>query len=143
MFEVYDLDQTADSALANVATRGVTQTGDDVMVGGIIVDGGSQGASTKVLVRAIGPSIPVAGALADPTLELRDNNGALVAFNDNWKTRPDGTSQQADIEATKIPPSNDLESAVLQMLGPGQYTAIVRGQGNTTGVGLVEVYNLR
>jgi hypothetical protein len=143
LFEVYDLDQTADSALANVATRGLTQTDDDVMVGGIIVDGGSEGASTKVMVRAIGPSLPVAGALADPTLELRDKNGVLIAFNDNWKTRPDGTSQQSEIEATTIPPSNELESAAVEMLGPGQYTALVRGRDRTTGVGLVEVYNLR
>jgi hypothetical protein len=143
LFEAYDLDQTADSALGNVATRGVTQTGDGVMVGGIIVDGGSPGASTKVMVRAIGPSLPVAGALADPTLELRDNNGTLVAFNDNWKTRPDGTTQQAEIEATTIPPSSNLESAIVEMLGPGQYTALVRGRDLTTGVGLVEVYNLR
>ena len=143
LFEVYDLDQTADAALGNVSTRGLTQTGDDVMIGGIIVGGGTEGASTKVLVRAIGPSIPLNGALADPTLELRDASGTLVVFNDNWKTRADGTSQQAEIEATTLPPSNDLESAALQTLGPGQYTAIVRGRENTIGIGLVEVYNLR
>lgn len=101
------------------------------------------GASTKVLVRAIGPSIPLSGALADPILEVRDASGTLVAINDNWKTRPDGTSQQAEIEATSIPPSHDLESAAVEMLALGQCTAIVRGQGNTTGVGLVEVFNLR
>jgi hypothetical protein len=142
-FEVYDLDQTQDAVLANVSTRGVTQTGDDVMIGGIIVGGGTQGASANVIVRAIGPSMSVSGALADPTLELRDASGTLVAFNDNWKTRPDGTSQQAEIEATTIPPSNELESALVEILEPGQYTAVVRGQGATTGVGLVEVFNLR
>lgn len=143
LFEVYDLDQVADATLGNVSTRGLAQTGDDVMIGGIIVGGGTEGASAKVLVRAIGPSIPLKGALADPTLELRDASGTLVVFNDNWKTRADGTSQQAEIEATTIPPSNDLESTALQTLGPGQYTAIVRGRENTTGIGLVEVYNLR
>ena len=143
LFEVYDLDQTADAALGNVSTRGLAQTGDNVMVGGIIVGGGTQGAPTSVLVRAIGPSIPLAGALADPTLEMRDANGTLLVFNDNWKTRADGTSQQAEIEATTIPPSNNLESAAVQMLGPGAYTAIVRGKDNTTGIALVEVYKLR
>jgi hypothetical protein len=143
LFEVYDLDQTADAALGNVSTRGLAQTGDDVMIGGIIIGGGTEGASARVLVRAIGPSIPLNGALSDPTLELRDASGTLVVFNDNWKTRADGTSQQAEIEATAISPSNDLESAALQTLGLGQYTAIVRGRENTTGIGLVEVYNLR
>jgi hypothetical protein len=97
----------------------------------------------KVVLRAIGPSLPVADALADPTLELRDGNGTLVAFNDDWKTRPDGSSQQAEIEATTIPPTNDLESALVQTLAPNRYTAIVRGKNNATGVGLVEFFNLR
>ena len=96
-----------------------------------------------MIVRALGPSVPVAGALGDPTLELRDGSGTLVASNDNWKTRPDGSSQQAEIEATTIPPTNDLESALVQTLAPGNYTAIVRGKNNTTGVGLVEAYNLQ
>jgi hypothetical protein len=143
LFEVYDLDQTADSKLANVSTRGLAQTGDDVMIGGIIVGGGSEGAMATVLVRAIGPSIPMAGTLSDPTLELRDGSGTLVASNDNWKTRADGSSQQAEIEATSLPPTNDLESALVQTLAPDHYTAIVRGKSDTSGVALVEVYNLR
>jgi hypothetical protein len=143
LFEVYDLDQTADAALANVATRGLTQTANDVMIGGIIVGGGTSGAPASVVVRAIGPSLPMSAALADPTLELRDGNGGLVAFNDDWKTRADGSSQQAEIEATTIPPSKDQESALLQTLTPDNYTAIVRGKNNTTGIALVEVYNLR
>jgi N-acetylneuraminic acid mutarotase len=142
-FEVYDLAETADSALANVSTRGAVGTGNDVMIGGIIVGGGTTGAAAKVMVRAIGPSLPIAGALSNPTLELRDASGALVAFNDDWKTRANGTSQQAEIEATTIPPSNDLESALVKTFAPGQYTAIVRGKGNTAGIGLVEVFNLR
>lgn len=143
LFEVYDLAQTSDSKLGNVSTRGPVQTGNDVMIAGIIVGGGSDHAFAKVMVRGIGPSIPVAGALVDPTVELRDASGALILFNDNWKMRSDGTSQQAEIEATTTPPSKDSESALVQLLAPGQYTAILRGQGNTSGVGLVEVYNLR
>jgi len=99
-----------------------------------------------VLVRALGPSLTssgVAGALNDPSLELHDGNGNTIAINDNWKTRPDGTSQEAEIQATTIPPTNDLESALVRLLPPGNYTAVVRGTNNSTGVGLVEVYNLQ
>ena len=140
--EVYDLDEPADSRLANISTRGFVDTGDNVMIGGLIVGGGTPSGAAKVVVRALGPSIPVADALANPTVELHDENGTSVAFNDDWKTRPDGGSQQAEIEATTIPPSNDLESAFVKMLSPGSYTAIVRGKDNTTGIGLVEVYHL-
>ncbi len=140
--EVYDLDQTVDSELANLSTRGFVDTGDNVMIGGLIVGGGSATGSARVIVRALGPSIPVTGALANPTLELHDENGNAIAFNDDWKTRPDGSSQQAEIEATTIPPSNDLESALVRTLSPGSYTAIVRGKNDTTGIGLVEFYRL-
>ena len=78
----------------------------------------------------------MAGALANPTLELHDENGNAIVFNDDWKTRPNGSSQQAEIEATTIPPSNDLESALVRTLPPGSYTAIVRGKDSTTGIGL-------
>ena len=140
--EVYDLDQSADSRLANISSRGFVDTGDNVMIGGLIVGGGSPTGTSNVIVRALGPSIPVNGALANPTVELHDGNGAVVAFNDDWKTRPDGSSQQAEIEATTLPPSNDLESALLRRLSPGDYTAIVRGNSGSTGIGLVEVYHL-
>jgi hypothetical protein len=141
--EVYDLAQTANSQLANISSRGFIDTGENVMIGGFIVGGGTGGGNAKVIVRALGPSVPVAGALGDPTLELHDASGTIVASNDNWKTRPDGSSQQAEIEATTIPPTNDLESAVVASLPPGNYTAVVRGENNTTGVGLVEVYQLQ
>jgi predicted outer membrane repeat protein len=134
LFEVYDLDDTVDSKLANVSTRGFVQTGDDVLIGGVIVQGQN---SLKVIVRAIGPSLSVPGALADPTLELHDGNGALLVANDNWRT-----DQQAEIIATTIPPSNDLESAIVRDLVPGNYTAIVRGVNNTTGIAVVEAYGL-
>jgi WD40 repeat protein len=142
LVEVYDLGQGANSRLANISTRGFVDTGDNVMIGGLIVGGGAGGGTARALVRALGPSVPVAGALGDPTLELHDGSGALVASNDNWKTRPDGSSQQAEIEATGIQPGNDLESALVRTLPPGSYTAIVRGMNNSTGVGLVETYNL-
>ncbi|MGZ4985100.1 MAG: DUF7619 domain-containing protein, partial [Chthoniobacterales bacterium] len=137
--ESYDLDPAANSKLANIAARGFVDTNDNVMIGGLIV-GGHNGSATRVLVRAIGPSLTafgVSGALSDPTLELHDGNGTKVSQNDNWK---DG--QQAEIEATTIAPTDDRESAVLTTLPAGSYTAIVRGFNNTTGVGLVEVYSL-
>jgi outer membrane protein assembly factor BamB len=140
LVELYDLEQGADSMLANISTRGFVETGDNVMIAGFIAGGGGGGAA-KVLVRALGPSLGnfgVAGALQDPILELRDPNGALVASNDDWKT-----TQRTEIEATGIPPTNDAESATVNKLAPGPYTAIVRGKNNATGVALVEVYNIQ
>ncbi len=144
LVEVYDLAQAANSKLANISTRGFVDTDNNVMIGGLIVGGGGGGPSAKVIVRAIGPSLPVPGPLADPTLELHDGNGATVATNDNWKIDDQtGQSQEATIRATTIPPNNDLESALVATLVPGNYTVVVRGKNNTTGVGLVEVYNLQ
>jgi phosphatidylinositol-3-phosphatase len=138
--ELYDLSQTANSQFANIATRGNVSTGDNVLIGGVIV---GSGGTSNVIVRALGPSVPVPGALADPTLELRDISGSLIQSNNDWKVRDsDGVSQEAAITATTIPPSNDKESALVQTLSPGNYTAIVRGSSGTTGVALVEVYNL-
>jgi hypothetical protein len=134
--EAYDLDQTVDSKLANISTRGLVQTGDNVLIGGFIVLGQNP---LRVIVRALGPSLPVPGPLADPTLELRDNDGALIAFNDDWRDNP---LEESEINATGIPPTNDLESAIVQNLAPGPYTAILRGANNTTGVAVVEVYGL-
>ena len=112
------------------------------MIGGFILGGGTSGG--KVLVRALGPSVPVSGPLGDPTLELHDGSGTTIATNDNWKINDQtGQSQEAEIRATTIPPSNDVESALIATLAPGNYTAIVRGKNNTTGIGLVEAYNLQ
>ena len=133
--EVYDLNLNAESSLANIATRGFVQTGDNVMIAGLIVTGSSQ---QKVIVRAIGPSLGVEEKLLDPSLELYDGNGALMTSNNNWKD-----TQQSAIEETTIPPSNDLEAAIVTFLPPAAYTAIVRGVGETTGVALVEVYALQ
>ena len=107
------------------------------MIGGFIVVGVT---NKKVIIRAIGPSLAGAGisnALPDPTLELHDGNGNVLASNDNWKD-----TQQTMIQATGLSPANDLESAIIRTLTPGNYTAIVRGLNGTTGVALVEVYDL-
>lgn len=134
LVEVYDLESGSDSELANISTRGFVQTGNDVLIGGLILVGQE---SRRVIVRALGPSLNLAGALADPTVELRDGNGSLLASNDNWRD-----SQEAEIIATTIPPSNDMESAIVQTLSPANYTAIVRGLNNTMGIALVEAYAL-
>ena len=132
--EVYDLDPAADSKLANISTRAAVQTGDNVLIGGLIVVGQS---GADVIVRAIGPSLPVEGAMPNPTLELRDANGGVLAFNDDWRS-----SQQAAIINTGVPPTHDAESAIVTTFSPGAYTAIVRGGNGTTGVAVVEVYQL-
>jgi hypothetical protein len=110
------------------------------MIGGVIV-GSNTGMMARVVVRAIGPSLAdagVSGALQDPRLELFDDNGMMIQANDNWKD-----SQQTEIEATGLAPSDDRESALVRDLVPGAYTAIVRGVGDTTGVGLVEAYDIQ
>jgi hypothetical protein len=138
LVEVYDLAGAAAAKLANISSRGFVEAGENVMIGGFIVGGG--GAGTRVVVRAIGPSLGnqgVQGALQDPTLQLVDANGSEVRGNDNWKD-----SQRSDLEALGLQPTAELESALIATLGGGNYTAIVRGNGDTTGVGLVEVYNV-
>ena len=137
LLELYDIDPTASSHLANISTRGLVQTGSNVMIAGLIVQSNSE----EVIVRALGPTLSqfgVSNALADPTLELRDANGTLIASNNNWKD-----TQQSDIQASGYAPPNDLESALIRTLTPASYTAIVRGVNNTTGVALVEVYALQ
>lgn len=142
LVEVYDLTAGANSKLANISTRGFVETGDNAMIGGFILGPASTGGS-KVIVRALGPSLGFGGALADPTLELHNGNGDKIASNDNWKTSDaTGLSQEAEIRATGIPPNNDLEAAIVTTLRPDNYTAIVRGSNDTSGLGLVEVYNL-
>jgi len=138
LVEVYDLSGAIPAELANISTRGFIDGGDHVMIAGFILAGGSGG--SKVIVRAIGPSLAAAGIgrpLADPTLELHDGNGVSIAFNDNWKD-----AQQAEIEATGIPPADDRESAIVATLPAGPYTAVLTGRAGGTGIGLIEVYNL-
>ncbi|CAN5579173.1 hypothetical protein BH20VER1_BH20VER1_02370 [soil metagenome] len=138
LVEIYDLEPGSTGRLANISTRGLVQTENNVMIGGFILGNGTE--PTRVIIRALGPSLTqagISGALSDPTLQLRDSNGGLVRSNNDWKE-----SQQADIEATGIPPQNERESAIIATLAPGAYTAIVTGNANATGVALVEVYHL-
>jgi sugar lactone lactonase YvrE len=143
--EVYDLDQTVDSRLANISTRGFVEGGDNVMIGGFFVGSGN-GAAT-LLIRAIGPSLSnlgVSGALSDPALSLRNSNGAELAANDDWSFFVNGQdSEMRAIQNSGLAPSHERESAILTTLPNGSYTAIVAGFNGETGVGLVEVYNLR
>jgi hypothetical protein len=133
LIEVYDLDPVYTTRLANISSRGFINSGDNVMIGGFILLGGT--GPTKVVVRGIGPSSGVTGALADPTLEVRDGNGDVIASNDDW------TEKQAEIQGTGLQPGNNKESAVLLTgLARGNYTAIVKGKNGGTGVGLVEFY---
>lgn len=140
VMEVYDLDPDGSPArLANISTRGNVLTGDNCMIGGFIVRGD---VGKRMLVRARGPSlflggVAIAGRLMDPTMELRDANGVLIKANDNWRS-----DQQAEIAASTIAPTDDHEPAVVWTLTPGSYTAIVRGVNNTTGIALVEMYDL-
>jgi subtilisin family serine protease len=136
--EVYDIDRSVDSKLANISTRGLVQTGDNILIAGTIVVGSSP---QKVIVRAIGPSLNLADKLADPTLELRDANGGLIRSDDNWRTG----GQEAEIMQSGVAPTNDLESALIETLPANNaaYTAIVRGVNNTTGIAVVEVYALQ
>lgn len=128
--------------LLDISTRAFVQTGNNVLIAGFIVRGTPQAdvGQTTVLVRAIGPSLDpaaVSDRLLDPTLELHDSTGAIVASNDNWKQ-----TQQAQIQATGLAPKDNRESAIEATLADGSYTAIVRGTGATTGVALVEVYKI-
>ena len=138
LVEAYDLDQAANSKLANISTRGFVDSGNNVMIGGFIIGGGDGGAT--VVLRAIGPALGnlgINGALQDPTLDLVDANGTVLRANNDWRD-----SQGTEIESLALPPGDERECALIQTLAPGNYTAIVRGKDNTTGVGLVEVYNV-
>jgi hypothetical protein len=129
---------TSRASMGNISTRVDVRSGQSVSIGGFIIPGS---AAKNVILRAIGPSLAeagVPGALADPTLELRDSSGALLQANDNWKD----TQEQA-IRDTTLAPTNDLESAIVASLQPGAYTAVVSGKNSTTGIGVVEVYDLQ
>jgi uncharacterized delta-60 repeat protein len=139
--EAFDLDQAAASKLGNISTRGFVDVDDNVMIAGLIVSP-SNGTSTKVLVRALGPTLGdfgVPGALTNPTLDLVNSSGTVIRSNDNWK---DDAQQRAAIEAANLAPSHDEEAALVETVAPGAYTAIVRGNNRNTGVGLVEAYNI-
>jgi hypothetical protein len=134
LVEAYVLDSNS-AQLVNLSTRGRIGVGEEALIGGLIVTGGS---GKHVIIRALGPSLGVAaGTLADPMIELRDGSGNLVGENNNWQD-----SHRNQIEHTGVPPTHPLESAVVVNLAPGNYTAVVRGVNNGTGVGLIEVFDL-
>jgi len=135
LVEVYDT-SIGSTQLGNISTRGFVQTGDNVMIAGLVV----QSQNKQVVVRALGPTLTRFGinnALSDPTLSLYDRNGVLLISNDDWRD-----TQESIISSTGLAPSDDLESAIAGTLAPGSYTAIVRGFENATGNALVEVYGL-
>jgi hypothetical protein len=147
LVEVYDLSNNTNANLGNISTRSFVQTGDNVMIGGFIIQGPYP---KRVILRAIGPELSappynVPNALADPTLELHNHTGALIASNDNWQTTIIGgiitTDQVQDIMQSGHAPTQPSESSIIADLPPGNYTAIVRGVNNTSGVALVEVYD--
>lgn len=137
LIEVYDGDPAAYSQFADISTRGFVEIDDNVLIGGFIVAGNGQG-NGRVVVRAIGPSLSefgITGPLENPVLELKDASGATIFSNDNWRD-----SQEAEIIQTGLAPQDNRESALVTELPNGNYTAIVTGTANTTGVALVEVY---
>jgi hypothetical protein len=139
LIEVYDLSQAVLAKLANISTRAFISTGDNIVIAGFIL-GGNNG-NDRIVVRGIGPSLTALGvpnALPDPTMELRDSNGALMRANNNWQ---DDSAQAAELTAAGLAPSNPLESGIAATLPPGLYTALLAGLNNASGVGLVEVYD--
>jgi hypothetical protein len=134
--QVYDLDRSVDSKLANISTRGFAQLGDDALFAGTIVLGQT---SQRVIILATGPSLNIPGQMADPTLQLIDKNGTQVAANDNWRS-----DQEVDIIASTVAPTNDAEAAIVATLSGNRsdYTVIVRGAADTTGIAVVQVFAL-
>ncbi|HWN93747.1 MAG TPA: hypothetical protein VNT99_01830 [Methylomirabilota bacterium] len=139
--QLYDLAQTSKSKLANISSRGSVQPGDDkAMIAGFII-GGEGGDDSRVVVRALGPSLAafgIAGVLPDPTLELKNANGSTLISNDDWQQ----AAEEAEISSRGLAPGDTQESALAISLPHGGYTAIVRGKGDASGVAVVEVYNV-
>jgi hypothetical protein len=141
LIEIYDNNQAADSALANISTRGFVQTGNEVMIGGFILGGNNN--PTRIAVRALGPSLSafgLANVLADPTLELHNANGTTLISNDDWQS--DSTSA-GQLNANGLGLPDPKESGIFTSLAPGQFTAIVAGKNGGIGIALVEIYNLK
>ena len=139
--DAFDLDRAAASKLGNISTRGFVDVDDNVMIAGLIA-GPSNGTNLKILARALGPTLSdfgVANALVNPTLDLVNASGTVIRSNNDWKDDP---QQRALIEAAGLAPGNDVEAALVETVPPGAYTAVVRGNNQTTGVGLVEAYNI-
>ena len=141
LVEVYDNNQAADSALANISTRGFVQAGDNVMIGGFTL--GNNPTSTHVGVRGIGPSLASSGLsnlLADPTIALHNANGTIMISNDNWTDDPVSAAQ---LTANGLALQDPKESGIFTLLPPGPFTAILAGKNGGTGIGLIEIYNLK
>jgi len=142
VIEVYDLDAESFADLGNVATRGLVGSGSNVLIGGIIVrDDTFTNQSQNFLMRGIGPSLTGAGItnpLPDPSIELRDAQGGLIAANDNWGSGPDAGA----LSVSGLAPANPKESALLRTLAPGLYSVILQGADGNGGVGTVEIFNL-
>jgi hypothetical protein len=139
--EVYDRDQKVDARLANISTRGFVEARENVMIAGLILGGSSN--NTRVALRGIGPSLAQFGlnpVLADPALELRGANGALLNANDNWKDDP---TSAAMLTANGLGLSDTKESGIFTSLPPGQFTVILAGKNGGIGIGLIEIYNLK
>jgi hypothetical protein len=139
LVEAYDLNQGVDSKLANISTRAFVNTDNNIVIAGFVLS--ADGPNDRVIVRGIGPSLASFGispVLANPTLELRDNNGALLLANNDWQENPE---QAMEINAAGLAPTNSLESAMAATLPPGLYTALLAGRNNGTGLGVVEVYD--
>jgi hypothetical protein len=142
LVEVYDLNQAAASKLANLSTRALVSTGDNIVIAGFLISGNGKGLD-RIIVRGIGPSLapglfPPSAVLANPTLELRDMNGTLLVANNDWQDDP---AQAAEITAAGLALSSNLESGIAATLPPGLYTGLLAGLNNGTGIGLVEVYD--
>jgi len=145
LIEIYDLDQDTDSKLANVSTRAFSSTGENVIIAGFLLnDPPAAGTRSRIIVRGIGPSLapgslPASAVLANPELELHDSNGTVLVTNDDWQDNP---VQAAIITAVGLAPTNPLESGLVVIAPPGLYTAVLSGFGDSTGIGLIEIYDL-
>jgi hypothetical protein len=143
LVEVYDLNSGVDSKLANLSTRAFVSTGDNIVIAGFLLSNESAGVD-RIVVRGIGPSLapatfPATAVLANPTLELRNSNGALILANNDWQDNP---AQAAEIAADGLALTNNFESGIAATLPPGLYTALLAGLNNGTGIGVVEIYDL-
>jgi hypothetical protein len=139
--ELYDREPVGTSEFRNISSRGFVSTQDNLMIGGAIVGGGS-GGGVRVIIRGIGPTLNANGVLlperlSDPVLELFDANGVSIAANNDWKT-----AQEQEIRATGLAPTDDAEAAIVTILPAGATTAHLRGNGNSSGLGLIEIYAL-
>lgn len=140
LVEVYDLSPGA-GTLGNISTRAFVEIGENIVIAGVVMGNGT--ALDRLILRGIGPSLapaffPASAVLANPTLELRDENGALIVANDDWQDNP---VQAAEITAAGLAPSNALESGLAASLPPGFYTVLMSGLNEITGIGLVEIYD--